>query len=119
MDAIYNLIATLGVAIISLIGIFVQTKSKEKQDSISQKLDLLRKESKACDTVLNNKLDKNRIKTLRMWLITELTKIRDESYTPNEEQKRLIHEVKDEYNGLGGDSYVDDMFEDCKKKNLI
>ena len=54
-----------------------------------------------------------------MWLITELTKIRDESYIPNEEQKRLIHEVKDEYNGLGGDSYVDDMFEDCKKKNLI
>ena len=119
MDAVYNLIATLGVAIISLIGIFVQTKSKEKQDSISQKLDLLRKESKVGDTALNNKLDKNRIKTLRMWLITELTKIRDESYTLNEEQKRLIHEVKDEYNGLGGDSYVDDMFEDCKKKNLI
>ena len=31
----------------------------------------------------------------------------------------FTYEVKDEYNGLGGDSYVDDMFEDCKKKNLI
>ena len=119
MDAVYNLIATLGVAIISLIGIFVQTKSKEKQDSISQKLDLLRKESKAWDTVLNNKLDKNRIKTLRMWLITELTKIRDESYTPNEEQKRLIHDAKDEYNGLGGDSYVDDVYEELREQKLI
>ena len=119
MDAIYNLIATLGVAIISLIGIFIQTKSKEKQDHISQKLDLIRKESKADDVALNSKLDTNRTKTLRMWLVTELTKIRDESYIPNEEQKRLIHEAKDEYNGLGGDSYVDAMFDECKEKNLI
>ena len=34
MDNVWNLIATLGVALISLIGIIIQTKSKERQDSL-------------------------------------------------------------------------------------
>ena len=133
MDAIYNLIATLGVAVISLIGIFVQTKSKEKTESISttqeamseiqgsilDKIEALRKESKDDDVKLHKKLDKQHINDLKRFLITEMSKIQNEDYVPNEEQKSILKEAKKEYNDLGGDSYVDDMYEDLREQKLI
>lgn len=119
MDAIYNLIATLGVAIISLVGVAIQTKSKEKQDNILVQIEESRKESKAEDTKILNKLDKTNLSTLKTWLISEMTKIENGLYTPNEEQKALIHEAKKEYNHLGGDSYVDDMFDRLRKKDIL
>lgn len=133
MDAIYNLIATLGVAVISLIGIFVQTKSKEKAESISttqeaiseiqgsilDKIEALRKESKDDDVKLHKKLDKQHINDLKRFLITEMSKIQNKDYVPNEEQKSILKEAKKEYNDLGGDSYVDDMYEDLREQKLI
>lgn len=133
MDAIYNLIATLGVAVISLIGIFVQTKSKEKTESISttqeaiseiqgsilDKIEALRKESKDDDVKLHKKLDKQHINDLKRFLITEMSKIQNKDYVPNEEQKSILKEAKKEYNDLGGDSYVDDMYEDLREQKLI
>lgn len=117
--AVINLLATLGVAALGLIGIVVQTKSKEKQSTIENKIDLLREESCREDKNIMSKLDKNHVQTLKLWLVTEMTKIRDGAYIPNEEQKHLIHEAKREYNFLGGDSYVDDMFEDLRARKLI
>ena len=38
---------------------------------------------------------------------------------PSEEQKRVLKDTKDEYNAAGGDSYVDDMYEDLRNKGLI
>ena len=119
MDSLLNFGATVIVAIIGLVGIVIQTKSKEKQDTISSKIDALRIESKNGDATLSKKLDETKVQTLKIWLTTELTKVRDGYYKPNEEQKRLLIEAKSEYNKLGGDSYVDDMFEECKEKNLI
>lgn len=119
MQSILNFIATIIVAIISLVGVLIQTKSKEKQDNIVTKLEQIRTESKQGDKSIENKLDKNQIATLKMWLVTELTKIRDEVYVPNEEQKALIHEAKREYNRLGGDSYVDTMFDSCIHRGLL
>ena len=132
MDAIYNLIATLGVAVISLIGIFVQTKSKEKTESISttqeamseiqgsilDKIEALRKESKDDDVKLHKKLDKQHINDLKRFLITEMSKIQNKDYVPNEQQKSILKEAKKEYNDLGGDSYVDDMYEDLREQKL-
>lgn len=119
MEIMLNFIATIIVAIISLVGVLIQTKSKERQDNIVTKLEQIRMESKQGDKAIENKLDKNQIATLKMWLVTELTKIRDELYTPNEEQKALIHEAKKAYNDLGGDSYVDTMFDDCIHRGLL
>ena len=119
MDSLLNFGATVIVAIIGLVGIVIQTKSKEKQNTIEQKIDALRKESKEGDTILSGKLDTAKMQILKVWLTVELTKIRDGLYKPNEEQKRLLIEAKSEYNKLGGDSYVDDMFEECREKNLI
>ena len=114
-----NFIATIAVALIGLAGIWVQTKSKERQESIAEKLDLLWNESKKGDSELSVKIDTAKMQFLKLWLVTEMTKILNDYYKPNEEQKRFLHEAKREYNRLGGDSYVDDMFEEIKKKGLI
>lgn len=133
MDAIYNLIATLGVAIIGLVGIMIQTKSKEKTESIStkqealseiqssilSKIEALREESKKDDIRLNEKLDKKHLNDLKRFLITEMSKIQNKDYVPNEEQKSILKEAKKEYNDSGGDSYVDDMYEDLREQKLI
>lgn len=119
MDSLLNFGATVIVAIIGFVGIVIQTKSKEKQDSISKKIDALSIESKNGDRTLSDKLDESKMQILKVWLTNELTKVRDGIYKPNEEQKRLLFEAKKEYNNLGGDSYVDEMFDECKLKNLI
>lgn len=119
MDSLLNFGATVIVAIIGLVGIVIQTKSKEKQNTIETKIDALRKESKDGDTILSTKLDTAKMQILKVWLTVELTKVRDKLYIPNEEQKRLLIEAKKEYNNLGGDSYVDDMFDECKKNKLL
>lgn len=119
MDGVLNLCATLGVAGLSLIGIVIQTKSKEKQENISTKLDIFREESKTEDKKILAKIDKVQLSSLKNWLVTEMTKIEEKLYTPNEEQKYLIHEAKKEYNKLGGDSYVDDMFDRLREKGLL
>ena len=119
MDSLLNFGATVIVAIIGLVGIVIQTKSKEKQDSISKKIDTLSTESKNADRTLSSKLDESKMQILKVWLTNELTKVRDGVYKPNEEQKRLLFEAKKEYNNLGGDSYVNYMFDKCKEKNLI
>ena len=85
MDSLLNLIATIIVAIIGLIGIIIQTKSKEKQDSISSKIDALRIDSANTDKQLMAKIDLSRMQILKVWLTTELTKVRDGLYKPTEE----------------------------------
>lgn len=37
----------------------------------------------------------------------------------NDEQIRLLYELKETYNNAGGDSYVDDMFDKLKTNKLI
>lgn len=119
MEGLLNFGATVIVAILSTIGIWIQTKSKERQESINTKLDAMRKESKEGDDRINKKLDANKKETLKVWLVNELTKIKDGYYVPNEEQKKLIHECKKEYNDLDGDSYVDDMFDRLRDKGML
>ena len=119
MDDLLNFCATIIVAIIGLVGIVIQTKSNEKIENTNSKIDELRNESKVGDNILSTKLDATKLQTLKLWLITELTKIRADVYIPNEEQKRLIIEAKSEYNRLGGDSYVDDMFDELKDRDLL
>ena len=119
MESLFTLIGTIVVAILSFLGVLLQTKSKEKQNTIESKLDLLREESKSADAELKRTMDNNHMQTLKLWLVTEMTKIRDGAYIPNEEQKHLVHEAKRDYNLHGGDSYVDDMFEDLRSKKLI
>ena len=126
MDSFLSFLGMIIVAIISLIGIIIQTKSHnklQKQSDIVKtmdtKLDKLREESKKDDFNLNKKLDENKMNDLKRFLIIEMTKIDQGIYQATDNQKRMLKEAKDEYNRAGGDSYVDDMYDKLKDKNLL
>lgn len=116
---VLNFIATIVVAVIGLGGIYLQTHSKEKQQSIENKLDAFREESARADQEIRDALTESRLNALKRYLISELTKIQSGHLKPTEEQKRVLKEAKDTYNGLGGDSYVDELYEDARKNGLI
>ena len=126
MDSFLSFLGMIIVAIISLIGIIIQTKSHnklQKQSDIVKtmdtKLDKLRAESKKDDFNLNKKLDENKMNDLKRFLIIEMTKIDQGIYQATDNQRRMLKEAKDEYNRAGGDSYVDDMYDKLKDKNLL
>lgn len=126
MDSFLSFLGMIIVAIISLIGIIIQTKSHnklQKQSDIVKtmdaKLDKLRAETKKDDFNLNKKLDENKMNDLKRFLIIEMTKIDQGIYQATDNQKRMLKEAKDEYNRAGGDSYVDDMYNKLKDKNLL
>ena len=126
MDSFLSFLSMIIVAIISLIGIIIQTKSHnklQKQSDIVKtmdvKLDKLRAEAKKDDFNLNKKLDENKMNDLKRFLIIEMTKIDQGIYQATDNQKRMLKEAKDEYNRAGGDSYVDDMYDKLKDKNLL
>ena len=119
-------VATVIVAIIGLIGIIIQNRSHTKLKSqeellktVDEKIDKLKTQSTEEDKRLNDKLDTIDMNSCKRFLIVEMTKIKDGTYTPNEEQKRMFHEAKTRYNHDGGDSYVDSMFEDLQDKGLL
>ena len=126
MDSFLSFLGMIIVAIIGLIGIIIQTKSHnklQKQSDIVKtmdtKLDKLRAEAKKDDFNLNKKLDENKMNDLKRFLIIEMTKIDQGIYQATDNQRRMLKEAKDEYNRAGGDSYVDDMYDKLKDKNLL
>lgn len=119
-------IATVLVAIIGLIGIYIQTKANNKLKSqedllkiVDDKMDQFKKQSEDEDRKIHERLDHIEMDVCKRFLIVEMTKIQDGMYVPNEEQKRMLHETKKSYNDNGGDSYVDSMFERLQAKELL
>ena len=137
MDGILSFLGMVIVAIIGLVGVILQVKSKEKTESIDLKIDNIKKEftkktddftnelitfkeeSTESDKRISDQIQEVRMTVCKRFLVTELSKIEEESYIPSEEQKRVLKDTKDEYNAAGGDSYVDDMYDDLRDKGLI
>ena len=137
MDGILSFLGMVIVAIIGLVGVILQVKSKEKTESIDSKIDNIKKEftkktddftnelitfkeeSTESDKMISDQIQEVRMTVCKRFLVTELSKIEEENYIPSEEQKRVLKDTKDEYNAAGGDSYVDDMYEDLRDKGLI
>ena len=137
MDGILSFLGMVIVAIIGLVGVILQVKSKEKTESIDSKIDNIKKEftkktddftnelisfkeeSTESDKMISDQIQEVRMTVCKRFLVTELSKIEEENYIPSEEQKRVLKDTKDEYNAAGGDSYVDDMYDDLRNKGLI
>ena len=137
MDSILSFLGMVIVAIIGLVGVILQVKSKEKAESIDFKIDNIKKEftkktddftnelitfkeeSTQSDKMISDQIQEVRMTVCKRFLVTELSKIEEENYIPSEEQKRVLKDTKDEYNAAGGDSYVDDMYDDLRDKGLI
>ena len=137
MESILSFLGMVIVAIIGLVGVILQVKSKEKTESIDLKIDNIKKEftkktddftnelitfkkeSTQSDKRISDQIQEVRMTVCKRFLVTELSKIEEENYIPSEEQKRVLKDTKDEYNASGGDSYVDDMYDDLRDKGLI
>ena len=137
MEGILSFLGMVIVAIIGLVGVILQVKSKEKAESIDFKIDNIKKEftkktddftnelisfkeeSTESDKRISDQIQEVRMTVCKRFLVTELSKIEEENYIPSEEQKRVLKDTKDEYNAAGGDSYVDDMYDDLRDKGLI
>ena len=137
MESILSFLGMVIVAIIGLVGVILQVKSKEKTESIDSKIDNIKKEftkktddftnelitfkeeSTESDKRISDQIQEVRMTVCKRFLVTELSKIEEENYIPSEEQKRVLKDTKDEYNAAGGDSYVDDMYDDLRDKGLI
>lgn len=119
MSEVLNFLSTIGVALIGYWTVRYQTKAKERSESIQAQLDKIIADSNAADAKIKSKLDYVLLMSLKTWLISEMTKIKDKHYTPNDELKSLIHEAKKVYNSKGGDSYVDTMFDRLVKDGLL
>jgi hypothetical protein len=122
------LIAQIGVgftAICSLAGILIQVraggkakKNDETVKEINKKIDQMKIDSEESDRKLNERMDHQELRCYKDSLIIAMSKIQN-GYIPTLEEKYLIHEQKAKYNTLGGNSYVDEMFDKLVKKDLI
>lgn len=99
------------VALITTAGVIattvIQAIQASKKDSLESKL------SKIQLALEEEKLD--RCKTD---LISIMSRIQN-GYVPTTEEVRILYETKEKYNKLGGDSYVDDMFDKLRALNKI
>lgn len=113
---------TIIVAIISSLGVvattLIQSIQANKKDKIENKLSSM---NVNFDNKLNNlqkNLDDEKMDRAKADLIGLMSRIRN-GYTPTTEEKIILFETKEKYNALGGNTYVDEMFEKLKKEGKI
>ena len=136
IEPIWNFLSLIGIALIELIGISITAhmnnktkKQKEIVEETHNEIQKMRKESKADDERINRKIDnmqqqfngkmdENTMSMDKAWLIDFMSRVRN-GEKMNMEQVRIAAERKERYNNLGGDSYVDDMWDSCKENKLF
>lgn len=97
------LITTSGVVLTALI----QTLQANKKDKIETLLNSIKIDLK------NEKLARCKVD-----LINVMSRV-EKGYILNESEKSVLYEEKEDYNKLGGDSYVDDFFERLRKEGRL
>lgn len=99
------------LALISVGGVIattiIQGIQAGKKDSIEAKLSDIKVALK------NEKLDR-----CKSDLVVIMSRIQN-GYVATTEEKMVLYETKKKYNELGGDSYIDDMFDKLRKENKI
>lgn len=122
------IIAQIGVgitAVCSLLAVIVQVKGagkQKKQDdlvkAIDGKLDVMKSASEERAKALWDSITEHQLRYFKDELVSTLSRI-ENGYKPTTEEKHILHEQKAKYNELGGDSYVDEMWDKLVKKDLI
>lgn len=110
--------ATIIVAVISLIGIMINVWASIKAQKIQDQLNEMREESKAGDKRVQENLEDFMVLEIRAYLIDFMSRML-KGERMNMEQIRIANEKKHLYNKMGKNGYIDDMWENCKKKNLF
>ena len=116
--ALIAAISGIVIALMSLIGVIINVWASVKTQKIQEQLNEMREESKAGDKKIKEDLEEFMLLEIRGYLIDFMSRIQ-KNENMNMEQIRIATEKKEIYNRMGGDSYVDDMWDDCKKKGLF
>ena len=99
------------LALISVLGVvattIIQGVQAGKKDTIEAKLSDIK------NSLKNEKLDR-----CKSDLVVIMSRIQN-GYVPTTEEKMVLYETKQKYNDLGGDSYIDDMFDKLRKENKL
>ena len=102
---------TILVAFISTLGVvattIIQSVQANKKDSIDLKL-----------TKIQLALEEEKLDRCKNDLIVIMSRIQN-GYAPTSEERIILYETKEKYNKLGGDSYVDDMFDKLKSEGKL
>lgn len=125
---VMSIVTQFGVmfaALCSLIGIIVQAKQSGKSkktdalmETIDKKLDVMKERSKQADEEIKTSMKEQHLRYYKDQLVSMLSRVGN-GYKPTVEEKHILHEQKAAYNELGGDSYVDEMWDKLIKKDLI
>lgn len=108
------LISGLSVAVPNIIATLVTNRKEKTQKMLNDVKDSIKKELES----IKKSLKEETLSRCKTDLINAMSKIQN-GYTPTEEERRILIEEKEQYNHLGGDSYVDDMFERLKKEGKL
>lgn len=98
-----GIMTTIGVVATALI----QKSANEKKNNIETLLEDIKKD-----------IGKETLDRCKVDLINAMSEIHKGTKL-TEEQRRIIYEEKETYNKLGGNSYVDDMFERLQKEGKL
>ena len=114
MELAIALVSGLCVAVPNIIA----TIMTNKKDIIEQKLTNISKDFNNKFTKLEDNLQDEKLDRCKSDLVSLMSRIAN-GYSPTAEEKIILYEIKNKYNMLGGDSYVDDMFEKLKKEGRL
>ena len=67
---------------------------------------------------LSKNLEAEKLDRAKGDLVGLMSRIRN-GYVPTTEERIILYETKEKYNALGGNTYVDEMFEKLKKEGKI
>ena len=118
---IVAIITGLCVAIPNLVATLTTNKKNninDVKDEITKSIHTTEGNIKADILKVRKSLSEETLNRCKVDLINVMSRIQNGA-TLTEEERRILIEEKEQYNKLGGDSYVDDMFERLKKEGKL
>lgn len=117
MIALIGSITSLITLIVSSINNHKLKKQEKLKEEIHKEIQSSRDESKAEIKDLKEIINGNRRKTLKNILVNEFTEL-IKGKEKSKEQLQDIAEMFEEYKSLGGNSYIDDLHDIWKAKQI-
>lgn len=120
-EIITALIGGLCVAIPNIIATISSSKRnniEKVKGEIQESIKDTEKSIKADITKVKKSLDDETLSRCKVDLINVMSRVQN-GYKLTEEERRILIEEKEQYNKLGGNSYVNDMFDRLKKEGKL
>lgn len=115
--ALIGSVTSLITLIVSSINNHKLKKQEKLKEEIHKEIQASRNESKAEIRDLKDTINGNRRKTLKNILVNEFTEL-IKGKEKSKEQLQDIAEMFEEYKSLGGNSYIDDLHDIWKAKQI-